>query len=148
MEAQGKFMKLRLTDDSVIMATPVHGSDSFSREAWLFIRGTVENRNRIKTESAYMFPEEMVANFDKSVYNEAVTIFIEEGANYLTVDNKDIFDHFGTLDPGPNGDNLDLIAAESSAPGGANAANSSINTGDMHFDGPEGVDQFNGSNLW
>lgn len=138
LEAGGKFIKLRLTDDSVIMATAVVGVDSFRREGWIFARGTVENRNKIRLESAYQFPEEMTSNFDKTVYNEAVQIFVEDGQGILTVDRKDCFEHFGT--DNPNGEGFDLISTETSGPA-PNGSTTNNNSSEMHFD------EFNGS-MW
>lgn len=147
IEGGGKFMKIRLTDDSVIMATPVPtGAETFDRDSWLYIRAIVENRNKIKLVSVYKFPETMSAKFNKSNYNEAVSTMIELGSGYLTIDKKDLFEHFGTSDPGNDGANADLISIDSAGsaagnPPGNNPNNSTIG-GEMQFD------EFNGSNLW
>lgn len=146
IESAGKFMKIQLTNDAVVMTYPVPtGAESYERDStWLFIKAIVENRNKLKLVSVYSLPEELVAKFDKNVYNDAVKLMVEEAA-YLTVDKKDIFEHFGTGAPlGQAGEGLDLVHIDSAGVSAGSASNPNNTTvgADMQFD------EFNGSNMW
>lgn len=102
-------MKLKLTDDIVIMvALKSPMTVVMEEEQWVNIVGQVENRNKMNDGLMFPFPKEMTENFDPALYNEMIAVTFEY-KEHFTITESEYEVHFGTTDPGTNGENIQHI---------------------------------------
>ena len=109
LEANGKLMKVKLTDGNVIVAvmkTPLSGP--VAPGSCVLLEGKVENRNKFDPSAVRILPPEMCQNFDESLWNEMIAVLVENPD--LAYEFGDVMEHFGVDEVAADGSNADLLS--------------------------------------
>ena len=102
-------IKIKLTDDVVIMVAFDNVlTQTFELDQYVQVRGTLENRNKLKGSNVFAFSKEQTENFDRELYNEMIALTFEH-KEHFNVSQADYEVHYGASDPGPNGENIQAI---------------------------------------
>jgi hypothetical protein len=105
-------IKIKTTDGIIMMAqSPSPITQDIQEGSYLLIEGRLSSKNKIVIDSLSVFPSgvEGEQDFDERTYNEMVSCITEHGPQFLNTDKKDLMEHWGTTDHGPEGCNVEVV---------------------------------------